>query len=125
MTATALRETKEEIHVDRVEPLGEFMEMPSIRGQKVTAIVGHLGTIHLSKMTWNQDEVDLVFAMRLDELYTTEWEEFRGLNHRIPSWNVPPHKVNGIPGVRIWGLTAFILNEFLKNVIQLHPTNKL
>ncbi|KAJ3303746.1 hypothetical protein HDV03_003523 [Kappamyces sp. JEL0829] len=142
LTATALRETKEEIFTDLDEQgiLGPFMTMPSKHGSKVTCIVGDLGELDPARMKANPHEVDLIFTVALEWLAETrEIENFRlrtsfGLtpgtttavdirdtNHMIPSWIITPDRaVCNVPyqgELKIWGLTGFFLGEFLSKII--------
>ncbi|KAI8929304.1 NUDIX hydrolase domain-like protein [Entophlyctis helioformis] len=116
LLATALRETHEEIGVDpaTVRVLGEHLAVPNKPTTKrVTPFVGFLGeTGDPSAMAFNTDEVAQVFAVSMAHLLdpaNREVENFRGLGVDISSWPVGDH--------RIWGLTAFILDQFLRTIV--------
>jgi 8-oxo-dGTP pyrophosphatase MutT (NUDIX family) len=107
---TALREVHEELGIPRekVDVLGRFHEVVSITGMGVTPIVAFLAdTAHL---TPSPAEIDDVFVLSLDEL--TQSREVRPLRSGRPGpWYMAgPHPV--------WGLTAFILEEFLREILD-------
>jgi 8-oxo-dGTP pyrophosphatase MutT (NUDIX family) len=110
VTATALRETYEEIMIpkERITVLGEFVQLPNRTGSvKVTSIVGYLGEIVPNTIQYNPNEVESIFTVDIDTLHrTTEIENFREGGMMIPSWT--------IQGQKIWGLTGYILGEFLQ-----------
>jgi nudix motif 8 len=106
---TATRETFEEIEISRneIEILGTFVQLPNRSGRvRVTSVVGYLGSIQPSLIRFNKSEVSSVFTVDIETLLQTkEWENFREQGIDIPSWSYGEH--------RIWGLTGYILNEFL------------
>jgi nudix motif 8 len=110
---TALRETMEEIFVEprNVQVLGPFVSLPNrSMSTKVTAIVGYLGAIDPLAMKYNHSEVSQIFTVDLETLLKpTDIEVFRDSGMRIPSWKVHD-------GHRIWGLTGYILNEFISAI---------
>lgn len=108
---TALRETEEEIHVPstNIEVIGPFMTTASLIGDEVVCIIGDLGEIDLSAMSWSKDEVECIFVMSLEQLReTTTTEDYRDTGIKIPSWAVDPSKVKGINNVKIVGLTGYV-----------------
>ena len=128
--ATALRETREEIGLkgNQIDVLGQFLTVPSMRGLRVTCFVGDLGNLHADKLKLNKDEVDHLFTMDLEELYVAQTNaarsdletNFRKKERPIMSWKVPPHKVGGRENVKIWGLTGYLLSEFISQIA--YPT---
>jgi 8-oxo-dGTP pyrophosphatase MutT (NUDIX family) len=124
--ATALRESEEEIGLERsqIDVLGQFLTVPSMRGLRVTCFVGDLGNLRADQLQVNKDEVDHLFTMDLEELYiaqrnasTNDLEaNFRKTDRPIMSWKVPPHKVGGRDNVKIWGLTGYLLSEFISQI---------
>jgi nudix motif 8 len=107
---TALRETFEEILIpkDSVEIVAPFVHLPNRTGTvKVTSVVGFLGDVDVKNIQYNKNEVESVFAADISTLLrTTELENFRDAGLIIPSWN--------FQGNKIWGLTGYILGEFLQ-----------
>ncbi|KAJ3320859.1 nudix (nucleoside diphosphate linked moiety X)-type motif 8 [Boothiomyces sp. JEL0866] len=119
--ATALRETEEEISIkpEAVEYLGTFISVPNKSGNtKVTSVVGFLGIINPDHLQVNPEEVERAFTVDIDTLLKTrETENFRNTGFMMPSWNVGDDK--------IWGLTGYILGEFLKKVVLNDSNSKL
>ncbi|NUN16476.1 MAG: CoA pyrophosphatase [Myxococcales bacterium] len=110
---TALREWEEELGVsaDFVEVLGMFHDVLSITGVAVTPIVGYLGDLEqLPPWAPNAHEIDSVFTLTLNELSDPALRSTQNLPHRgqIPVFSGGPAPV--------WGLTAYILDEFLRAV---------
>ncbi|HEY4224006.1 MAG TPA: CoA pyrophosphatase [Myxococcota bacterium] len=112
---TALRELHEELGIPArdVTVLGRFHEVMSITRMRVRPIVGFVGErADASTMTPSPAEIDAVFALTLDELLAHR--EVRPLvrsGRDGPWYTGGPHPV--------WGLTAFILEEFLRDVLAL------
>ena len=127
---TALRETKEEIGICDFNILGELPPLPDLsRRIKVHPFIGvympnnshfndinklhSVAYIHIEDIKCNRDEVDYVFTRSLEELLdpsTRSITTFRDTNIQVPTWKGPN-------GENIWGLTAFILDAFLRNII--------
>jgi 8-oxo-dGTP pyrophosphatase MutT (NUDIX family) len=110
--ATALRELEEELGIARgsVEVLGRFHDVMSITRMRVTPVVAFVGERgDLATMTPSPAEIDAVFALTLDEL--VDKREVRELRSGRPGpwYTAGPHPV--------WGLTAFILDEVLREVL--------
>ncbi|KAI8616223.1 NUDIX hydrolase domain-like protein [Chytriomyces sp. MP71] len=147
LVAAALRETKEEVGVDSILILGQLPELPdkSLR-TRVYPFLGVACSLPLSglesaqsdpplflhdvpesqvhairvkspdelNMTLNHDEVETYFVVPVRELMNPrnqKMKEFRdGAGFQIPSWEGPNKQ-------EIWGLTAYILNDLLKNIL--------
>ncbi|KAI9105953.1 NUDIX hydrolase domain-like protein, partial [Phlyctochytrium arcticum] len=115
--AAALRETHEEILVppNHVEILGQFHPIPDrTYSILIHPILAHIHTPHSlvpETMPYSKDEVDEIFAVSLEELLgsPTETELLRGTQHAISNWTVQ--------GNKIWGLTAWVLNDTINTVI--------
>ena len=110
LTATALRETHEEIalHPDLVEIVGELRPFISKHGLLVTPVVGIFP--RGSELRPNPGELDAIFDVPVrwladDPRSATDLIERHGESHRVPSYEYEGH--------RIWGLTAMILKELL------------
>ena len=113
---TALRETEEEIFVprDRVDVLGQYTAVPDKTGKiRVTPVVGMLGEIDLSTVRFNPDEVAAVFALTLRQLRDPSLRGTRPLPSR-PGLTSPTF---GGGLAEVWGMTAYILESFLRNVV--------
>ncbi|KAJ2882980.1 hypothetical protein H4R27_003082 [Coemansia aciculifera] len=114
---TALRETREELGLDPacVAVLGRLPPVPNKTATlRVHPVVGVMtkGTLDLQGLALNRDEVHRAFALPLSHFYRAENRDnvpprFRNTGLRVPVYNTDK------PGLRIWGLTAFILHEFL------------
>ena len=114
--ATALRETEEEILVprDRIEVLGKFHAVPDKTGRiRVTPVVGMLGDVDLATIRFNPDEVAAVFALTLRQLRDPALRGTRPLPSR-PGLVSPTF--GGGPA-QVWGMTAYILDTFMKTVL--------
>lgn len=117
---TSLRETEEEIGIpkERIEVLGilrcKWHEVANMAGIAVTPVVGFIGELSEIELCTNSDEVDSVFTVPLAVL----------LDERM--WI---HEDAASPGVftggphRIWGLTAYLLERFLRDVIMKCSSN--
>ncbi|KAJ2024829.1 hypothetical protein GGI03_001387 [Coemansia sp. RSA 2337] len=119
---TALRETREELGLDPacVTVLGRLPPVPNkTAALRVHPVVGVMTKGTLEGLALNRDEVHRAFALPLSHFYRAENRDsvpgFRNTGLRVPVYNTDK------PGLRIWGLTAFILHEFLCRISD--PTN--
>lgn len=116
---TALRETKEEIGLngESIDILGCYSALPNKTGSlKVYPYVGFIkDQVDLTK--FNPDEVSSVFTLPIDYLIQPEIrqiKQFRDSKFKYTEFKVPDH----IDGEKqIWGLTSFILDGKLFNVL--------
>lgn len=79
----------------------------------VTPVVGFIGEYSDLKLNINKDEVDQVFTISIaDLLDLSKWEhkEFGPGSSFTGAFNGGPFVV--------WGLTAYILDRFLKEIIR-------
>jgi nudix motif 8 len=111
---TALRETEEEVGLEmkRVQVLGTFHDVRAITGIPVTPIAGFVGELgDLSGLRPNPSEIDRVFALTLAEVRDPQYREIQdfGPRGRLPIFTAGPDPV--------WGLTAYILDHFLSEVL--------
>eukprot|EP00475_Leptophrys_vorax_P010923 TRINITY_DN17472_c0_g1_i1.p1 TRINITY_DN17472_c0_g1~~TRINITY_DN17472_c0_g1_i1.p1 ORF type:complete len:275 (-),score=54.05 TRINITY_DN17472_c0_g1_i1:54-878(-) len=120
LQAAVLREVEEEIHFKEsdVQLLGSLHPVPDkTRTIRVTPFIGYIGEFSarsLSQLTFNTDEVEEVFVLTLDEL----------TDHSLVTWS-QLGRAGLIPvfhGARknthtVWGLTAYVLYTFLKDVL--------
>jgi nudix motif 8 len=134
LTATALRETREEIGLaaDRVQLLGSHHSLPNKSFTiRVHPFVGYLkdpftATSPVSMLNFERAEVASVFTVPLRQLADpTCWRltRFRGNGPLVPEWQVA-----GLPGVPanvpiIWGLSAFILDNVLRTLLGVDGLN--
>jgi nudix motif 8 len=111
--ACALRELEEEVGLGAqgVEVLGHCHELMSITGVRVTPVVGFIGEVgDLSRLVLAPAEIDVAFALTLDQILDRTKRELRQLGPReAPFFTAGPHPV--------WGLTAFILEEVLREAL--------
>ncbi|KAJ2908674.1 hypothetical protein GGI21_002651 [Coemansia aciculifera] len=115
---TALRETHEELGLDpgSVSVLGRLPPVPNKTGSlRVHPVVGFTdGYLDPLSLELNRDEVHRAFTLPLSHFFCEGnrdlSQEFRTTGVSIPVYTTDK------PGLRIWGLTAFILHEFLSRI---------
>lgn len=110
---TALREAQEEIDLNPqdVEVVGELGIFTSRVGIKVKPIIGLLDDI--PHLTPSPDEIDSIFTVPLDVFLQQKPNyqhriKYMGLSIPVPSFNYQ--------GYVIWGLTGFMIVEFMRQV---------
>jgi len=110
---TALREAQEEIALNPqdVEVVGELGIFTSRVGIKVKPIIGLLDDI--PHLTPSPDEIDSIFTVPLDVFLQQKPNyqhkiKYMGLSIPVPSFNYQ--------GYVIWGLTGFMIVEFMRRV---------
>lgn len=120
---TSLRETEEEIGIPRekVEVLGilrcRWHEVANMAGIAVTPVVGFIGELNDLHLTPNADEVDSIFTVPLSVLLDEKmWIHEDGSSSSSNNLSGPGVFTGGPH--RIWGLTAYLLEIFLRDVIQ-------
>lgn len=111
--ACALRELDEEVGLgpSAVELLGYGHDVMSITDLRVTPVVGYVGELgDLAHLALAHAEIDMAFTLTFDELCDPRLRERRPLGGRLmPFFLAGPHPV--------WGLTAFILEEVLRDAL--------
>lgn len=107
-TATALRETKEEIGIDRssISILGRLNDIQVPSGFIVTPVVGYID--HLPNFTLNHDEVAEILTVPLKKFFDvslrrSEWRELHGVKRQVFFYDVWKEPV--------WGATAAIIKQ--------------
>lgn len=110
---TALREAQEEIALNPqdVEVVGELGIFTSRVGIKVKPIIGLLDDI--PHLTPSPDEIDSIFTVPLEVFLQQKPNyqhkiKYMGLSIPVPSFNYQ--------GYVIWGLTGFMIVEFMRCV---------
>lgn len=110
---TALREAQEEIALNPqdVEVVGELGIFTSKIGIKVKPIIGLLDA--MPQLTPSPDEIDSIFTVPLDVFLEQKPNyqhkiKYMGLSIPVPSFNYQ--------GYVIWGLTGFMIVEFMRRV---------
>lgn len=110
---TALREAQEEIALNPqdVEVVGELGIFTSRVGIKVKPIIGLLDDI--PHLTPSPDEIDSIFTVPLEVFLQQKPNyqhkiKYMGLSIPVPSFNYQ--------GYVIWGLTGFMIVEFMRQV---------
>ncbi|OEU62505.1 MAG: coenzyme A pyrophosphatase [Desulfuromonadales bacterium C00003094] len=113
LTATALRETEEEMGVapQDVTVLGQLDDFVSVYGYHVTPFVGTLPTAYPFRV--DPREIAEVIEVPLEKLcdpkiYHTESWEHKGRLHPVGFFSIGQHP--------IWGLTAAVLRQFLQRI---------
>ncbi|KAJ2804930.1 hypothetical protein H4R20_002305 [Coemansia guatemalensis] len=114
---TAMRETFEEIGLpeESITMVGKLPPAPNKGGTlRVHAFVGVVEQpLDVGALSVNRDEVHRVFTLPLAHFYDPSKRElvaFRKGDIRIPHYGTDKR------GLRVWGLTAFLLNEFLSRI---------
>jgi 8-oxo-dGTP pyrophosphatase MutT (NUDIX family) len=118
-TQAALRELREELGVSEssVRVLGLSHETLSITDVVVTPVVAFLGSFEtlehvMNSLIPNPSEVDEAFVLSIPELLEHSHEEV--LKRKTYSVRTKRFTAGKAP---IWGLTAFILDDLLSNVL--------
>ncbi len=111
---TSLRELEEELGISssHVEVLGilrcNWTEVANMTGIAVTPVVGFIGDLADLDLKPNPDEVEYLFTVSFEDLLDeTKWT--------TQAFNTPVF--NG-DNYAIWGLTGYLLNRFLKDVLS-------
>lgn len=115
ITATALRETEEEVGIeqDGISVIGYLRPMPTITGYAVTPVVGLIeGGYELSVDT---SEVEFVFEVPLE--FLLEPGNRKPVRRDLHGSSVVMAEYH-FQGKRIWGATAFILERFIKIITE-------
>ncbi|KAJ1953760.1 hypothetical protein GGI12_005948 [Dipsacomyces acuminosporus] len=117
---TALRETFEEIGIAEkdIRVIGKLPPVPNYKfTMRVHPVVGVVGSVSspldIKSLNVNKTEVHRVFALPLEHFFDPRNRSavpFRNSKVMIPSYK------SDKPGLQIWGLTAFILQEFFARI---------
>eukprot|EP01138_Halocafeteria_seosinensis_P002599 gb/GECG01002657.1/.p1 GENE.gb/GECG01002657.1/~~gb/GECG01002657.1/.p1 ORF type:complete len:276 (+),score=28.42 gb/GECG01002657.1/:1-828(+) len=123
----ALREFTEEVNCLPEQPVifGSISECIAVTGTHVTPVVGYVpGTLNVAQLLYNRNEVSSLFSLPVSSL--TDYRNFYMEELQVPygghqrsqiTWsttNIPVYL--GGPE-RVWGLTAYILEGCLRDVI--------
>lgn len=114
LETTALRETHEELGIeqDNIEIWGSGNLIVTRGDTCVLPVIGRIkNDLEIEHLRVNHHEVDEVFAVSLEDLChpaNIGYTQFRGV------YSAPVFKGGAR---RIWGLTAFITNAFLKSLL--------
>jgi len=110
---TSLREMEEELGIpkEKIEVLGilrcNWNEVASMTGIAVTPVVGFTGEINTLTLKPNSEEVEDYFTVSVqDVLDDRNW---MSKNFSTPIFNGGPHA--------IWGLTAYLLDRFRRDIL--------
>ncbi|MDP2339842.1 MAG: CoA pyrophosphatase [Deltaproteobacteria bacterium] len=111
---TALRELEEEVGIprDRVQVLGLLHEIPAITGMGVTPVVGYVGDVDVGALEISTAEIAVAFAVPIASLVDPEHRRAQQLGPRV----APVFSAGLFP---VWGLTAYILDELLREGLGL------
>lgn len=129
---TALRETFEEIGLvsDSIEILGQMDPVPDRTGTiLVHPFVGYLpDPLVPSGLHPNPDEVSRVFSVAVNALMESRLDcmEVLGNRWKVPSWHIEidDHGIGSLSNssqIRLWGLSAYILNSFFEQTLVSSP----
>jgi len=111
IASTALRETEEEVGIAQagIAVIGYLEPMPTITGYAVTPVVGLIDGGY--ELNIDTTEVEYVFEVPLAFLLDPG-------NHKLVERDLHGSTVSMVEyhfdGQRIWGATAFIMDEFIK-----------
>lgn len=110
----ALRELEEEVGLSRaaVRVLGVSHDAVSITGMRVTPVVAYVGEVDVAALVMSHHEIDFAFTLTLAQLADP--------SHRIPhhlreGMVLPQFTAGPVP---VWGLTAYLLDELLRDVFE-------
>ncbi len=112
--ATALRETGEELGLspDSIRILGVSHDLQAITGVLVTTVIGYLGEVgDPEALPFEKREIAQVFALSFPQIFE---KEKRRMVHADPRGSYPVFEGGPWP---VWGLTAYILNEFIHDIL--------
>lgn len=110
---TSLREMEEEIGLaaERTEVLGilrcKWGEVAGLTGVAVTPVIGYIGELSDLKLSPNPDEVDELFTVPLSKLM--DGKNWKRKELTTPTFYGAKHT--------IWGLTAYLLERFVVDVV--------
>lgn len=112
---TAYRETWEETGIPRekIEYLGVFDEYISIAGFHLCCFVGAVN--YPVEYNFNPDEISDYVEAPLSIFVKREFEKVETMNYQGRDFRIFYYRYNGY---QIWGLTARILTEFAKKVLE-------
>lgn len=113
---TSLREMEEELGIPaaKTEVLGilrcKWHEVSSLTGIAVTPVVGFIGELNELKpfLKPNLDEVEQLFTVPMKDIMNQR-------NWIVRNFSAPVFNGGPFP---IWGLTAYLLEKFLKDVVR-------
>ena len=110
---TALRETNEEvgIHTSHIEIIGGLKPKKSRFGLAVKPYIGLVDP--QANIVANQDELSEVFSVPV--AFFRDNEPKKQTNFEGNIYNIPSYEYDGY---NIWGLTAFILMDFVYRVFE-------
>ena len=114
LTCTALRETHEEIGVnkERIEVIGFLKSIPTLTGYLIHPVIGVLDSN--SSIAIDPSEVDSYFLAPLSFFLDTNNKKKK--LHHIKSIKIPVYEYQ-FEGYRIWGATAAIISSLCKALI--------
>jgi 8-oxo-dGTP pyrophosphatase MutT (NUDIX family) len=115
ITATALRETEEEVGIaqDGVAVIGYLRPMPTITGYAVTPVIGLIDAGY--ELNIDTSEVECVFEVPLD--FLLDPVNRKPVRRELHGSRVVMAEFH-FEGKRIWGATAFIMERFIKIIIE-------
>ena len=111
---TSLRETSEELGIplDAIDVLGilrcNWAEVEAMTGVAVTPVVGFLGELNDLSLAPNPEEVEQYFTVPVKKLLDEEF--WKTKDRHAPVFTGGPYP--------IWGLTAYLLRRFLRDVVR-------
>lgn len=116
----ALRETEEEIGIDRsnIRIWGTGKMVLSTREPAIMPVIGEIMNYDSLKLKLNPDEVDSVFTLSLEELCSSKMHR----HTQFKSGFMSPCFVGGQE--RIWGITAAITHLFLLSLLSRQLYNR-
>merc|ERR1712137_1249236 len=122
----AIRETEEELGLapnrfdNQLIPLGPYHETLSSSSITVTPIIGYIKHFNIETMSPNE-EVDTIFTLRITDLLDPLKQSSKSI--QVPGLLHPSRmqqKVYTAGQWPVWGLTSYITEHILREVVQLH-----
>ncbi|MHA1229347.1 MAG: NUDIX hydrolase [Candidatus Helarchaeota archaeon] len=120
---TVLRETKEEIGIDKSEItiVGELDDMFTLTSHYIISIyVGKIDHFDLNKISINYDEVAEVFEVPVGIFLNKSnfYEKFWTINgKKVPIYHYK------YKNYIIWGATGYIINQFIRVIFDYNPSS--
>lgn len=115
IVATALRETHEEVGIAQqdVAIIGYLSPMPTITGYAVTPVVGLIA----AGIELNLDQTEVEYAFEVPLAYLLDPGNTRMVERDIDGTTLTMAEFH-YDGERIWGATAFIIQQLIEIVIN-------
>lgn len=139
---TAIRETSEELGVDRekIELLGKYGTLINNSGMLLDIYVGYLNILSIEELNFNREEVEKLVVVplkffkenkpKIERIGVKNIPEFSAKDYNLPkryynSWSGNSRKVYfyNYKDEIIWGMTAEIIFDFIEELYKMEVEN--